>query len=135
MLCVKPTNDTELKNMILSSDNIKGISPEVLTAVENGKVIGYIAVDPVDRCLMILSIRIDSCKDFSSMTANDREIAEYLIRAAGNYAYNRLIQNLVCNNSDYKSLLEPFGFKEIDNKLQLDIKLLFKKCENCLSGH
>ena len=66
---------------------------------------------------------------------DDFELAEYLVRAAANYAYNRLMSTLSFDDLQYKPILSRFAFEEIDNKFQLDIKVLFKKCENCLSGH
>lgn len=135
MLCVKPSTDDELKNKIFKTVEIEGDHPELLTAVENGSLVGYIAVDPVDRVLRLPEMKIFSCTSYDAPTQNDRELAEYLIRAAGNYAYNRLMTTLSCDNLGLKTILMPFGFKEIDNKLQLDIKVLFKKCENCSSGH
>lgn len=135
MLCVKPSDNAELKNEILSSVDIIGDSPELLTATENEKLLGYAAVDPVGRTLRLAKIEISDCKDYANPTAEDMELAEYLVRAAGNYAYNRLMTTLSCENDGYKAILKPFGFKEIDNKFQLDIKVLFKKCENCSAGY
>lgn len=135
MLCVKPSDDVKLKSEVLSSVDIIGKSPELLTATENGKLLGYVVVDPVGRVLRLAKIEISDCKDYANPTAVDMELAEYLIRAAGNYAYNRLMAALSCENDAYKAILKPFGFNEIDNKFQLDIKVLFKKCENCSLGH
>lgn len=135
MLCVKPTNDESLKNEILKTAEIKGDNPDVLTAVENGSLVGYVVVDPVERVLMLPKLEIISCNSYDAPNQNDRELAEYLVRAAGNYAYNRLMTTLSCDNLDLKTILTPLKFKEIDNKLQLDIKVLFKKCENCSSKH
>ena len=135
MLCVKPTDDEKLKDEILSTLDIKGESPALLAATENDRLLGYVAVDPVGYDLYIPALSITDCSDYENLSQDEREIAEYLIRAAGNYGYNRMLLNICCENLNLKPLLSRFGFKEIDNKLSLDIKHLFKKCENCGSNH
>ncbi|MGN0456323.1 MAG: hypothetical protein ACI4F2_05655 [Acutalibacteraceae bacterium] len=135
MLCVKPTDDENLKNEILGRVRITGDKPDVLTAVENGCLLGYAALDPVGSELKLADFSITSCKDPENPTAEDMEIAEYLVRAAGNYAYNRLMSTLSYDSLAYKALLKRFRFEEINNKLTLDIKVLFKKCENCSNNH
>ncbi|MCQ4022613.1 MULTISPECIES: hypothetical protein [unclassified Ruminococcus] len=135
MLCVKPTNDEKLKSEILSKNEIFGAKPDVLTAVESGRLLGYVAVDPIDRELRLANFNITDCDSLDNPSRDNLEIAEYLLRAAGNYAYNRLMLTLSCEIPEYKPILKRFGFEEINNKFQLDIKVLFKKCENCASGH
>ncbi|MGN0499292.1 MAG: hypothetical protein ACI4F6_09580 [Acutalibacteraceae bacterium] len=135
MLCVKPTEDEKLKNEILGRVRTTGDKPDVLTAVENGSLLGYAALDPVGSELRLADFCIISCKDPENPTAEDMEIAEYLVRAAGNYAYNRLMSTLSYDSLAYKPLLKSFRFEEINNKLTLDIKVLFKKCENCSKNH
>ena len=134
MLCVKPTTDEQLKKEIFSAHGINSDLAQLLVAVENDKILGYTAVEPYMGKLTLYALSLTDCSDLNNMDGESREIAEYLIRAAGNYAYNRLLTALVCEDMSLKPVLSLFGFKEIDNKLSLDIKLLFKRCENCGSS-
>ena len=65
------------------------------------------------------------------VSTDDKEIAEYLIRAAGSYGLNRYILALETENKSFYNVFKQFGFAEVDNKLSIQLKVLFKKCENC----
>lgn len=131
MLCVKPCDDQGTVSNILNKCKIAGTEPRVLLCTEYGKTLGYIVVDKTGGILNIPSFSITDCKDYENPNKDDKEIAEYLIRAAGSYGLNRYILALETNNKEYYSIFKLLGFKEIDNKLSISLKLLFKKCENC----
>lgn len=131
MLCVKPTEDKELENRILSECKITGVAPCLITAEEDNKILGYIAVEQKGTHLNIIDYSIANCKDYNNLTKNEREIAEYLVRSAGNYAFNRCMLMLTTELETYFLHFSKFGFKESDNKYSIQIKDLFKKCENC----
>lgn len=131
MLCVKPTDDKNFEKDILSKCKITGVAPCLITAVENNNLLGYIAVEQKGTHLNIVDYSITNCEDYDNLTKEEREIAEYLVRSAGNYAFNRCMLALTTELEKYFSHLSKFGFKEIDNKYSIQIKDLFKKCENC----
>lgn len=135
MLCVKPSYDEKLNKELIGTTRIIGDNPVLLTAIENEKLVGYAVLDPIGSDIRIASLNIPSMLDPENPDKDDFELAEYLVRAAANYAYNRLMSTLSFDDLQYKPILSRFAFEEIDNKFQLDIKVLFKKCENCLSGH
>lgn len=131
MLCVKPTDDKILEQSVISGCKIKGGQPRLITAVENNQVLGYICVDPTGTVLNIAGFNITGCENYNNPTNGQREIADYLIRSAGNYAFNRYMLTMECEIREFFSLFKLFGFTEIDNKLTIHLKVLFKKCENC----
>lgn len=131
MLCVKPTEDKELENRILSKCTITGVAPCLITAIEDNNLLGYIAVEQKGTHLNIIDYSITNCKDYNNLAQSEREIAEYLVRSAGNYAFNRCMLMLTTELKEYCTHFSKFGFKEIDNKYSILIKDLFKKCENC----
>lgn len=132
MLCVRPSDDAKFREKVLEKVKTESEFPEVLVAIENDNILGYVVVDPVGRVLKIKELFIDSCKNYLLPSSDDLEIAEYLLRAAGNYAYNRLMTTLSFESEKYSEILFPFGFKKNNNKIQLDIKVLFKKHKSCL---
>lgn len=131
MLCVKPTDNLDFEKSVLNKIKVQSDMPRVLTAEENGNMLGYIAVDPIGTKLDIVDFSLTDCNDYDSLNANQKEIAEYLLRAAGNYAFNRNMLTLETKLVKYRKLLEQFRFTEMDNKFSLHLKVLFKKCENC----
>lgn len=131
MLCVKPCTDNQYKEQALSTIGLSGDSAELLTAEENGRILGYAAVKPQGMKLEILKLSITDCADYSAPNNDNMEIAEYLIRAAGNYAYNRMIPMLCCAQTEISTILLKFGFEKIDNIMVVEIRKLFNSCKNC----
>lgn len=131
MLCVKPATDTEFEKSILKNCTITGKEPRLLTATQDGELLGYIAVDLVKGKENIIDFNISGCENYDHPTGTQHEIADYLIRAAGNYAMNRGVIVLSTQLAHFYTLFKLFGFTEIDNNLTIHLKVLFKKCENC----
>ncbi len=131
MLCVKPCTDIEFKEQVLSTLGYNADSAELLTAEENGRLLGYAAVKQLGQNLEILRLSIMSCTDYSSPTEEDSEIAEYLVRAAANYAYNRMLTTLSCSLPEFSTILLRLGFDKVDNLCEINIKKLFNSCKNC----
>lgn len=131
MLCVKPDDNKTFTEPILKSCKIKGTEPRVLHCIENGITKGYIVVDKIGGILNIPDFCIMANPTLINLSADDKEIAEYLIRAAGSYGLNRYILALETENKSFYNVFKQFGFAEVDNKLSIQLKVLFKKCENC----
>lgn len=131
MLCVRPCSDEQYKEQVLLDLGLSGDSTELLTAEENGRILGYAAVKPQGLELEILSLSIADCADYSAPNDDNMEIAEYLIRAVGNYAYNRMIPALSCVLPELDAILIRLGFEKIDNLSRINIKKLFNSCKSC----
>lgn len=131
MLCVKPLDDQNIVQAVREQYQIPAQNGRLLTAVEQGKTLGLVYVEQKTDRLFLHALEVTGCLDYEHPTGEDLEIAEYLVRAAGNYAYNRLLPVLECARIPAFPLLKRFGFKQIDQNYQLALKVLFKKCKNC----
>lgn len=131
MLCVKPTADRALETKILSTLTVKGKEPRLITALENEETLGYIAVDPIGTTLHLIGFSLTNCTDYTTLSKNQREITDYLIRTAGNYAFNRGLLTLQNEQKEFDNLYRQFRFTQVDDKLSVHLNVLFKKCESC----
>ncbi|HHZ06524.1 MAG TPA: hypothetical protein GX401_07050 [Clostridiales bacterium] len=131
MLCVKPTENLSLEKDILSKCAVMGKEPRLITAVEDNEILGYIAVDLILGEERIIAFNISGCENYDHPTGVQWEIADYLIRTAGNYAMNRGVVKLTTDLESKFTLFRLFKFTELDNKFTVYLKDLFKKCENC----
>lgn len=131
MLCVKPVDTTEELKKILEAVKILGSAPRVLIATENEKELGFVVVDPLKEELRIAELVISGCDSFKSITKEDLEIAEYLVRAAGSYALNRMIMKLSCDKEEVFDVLDGFAFKRSEGRSEIFLTNLFKKCDTC----
>lgn len=131
MLCVKPVDDQQTVQAVLERYRIDSENVRLLMATERGQTLGFVLVQPQKDKLFLHAFEVCGCMEHKLPTNDDLEIAEYLIRAAGNYASNRLLPVLECAEMPSLPLLRRFGFKQYDQKYRLELKVLFKKCENC----
>lgn len=131
MLCVKPVDDKQMVRAVMEQYRVKSESVRLLTAEEQGKTLGFILAEPQKDKLFLHAFEVCGCLDYVRPAGDDLEIAEYLVRAAGNYASNRLLAVLECADMPSLPLLRRFGFKQYNQKYRLELKVLFKKCENC----
>lgn len=131
MLCVKPLDDQNVIQAVLEQYQITAQNGRLLTAVEQGKTLGFVYVEQKADRLFLHAFEVTGCLDYGAPAGEDLEIAEYLVRAAGNYAYNRLLPVLECARIPALPLLKRFGFKQFDQNYRLALAVLFKKCENC----
>lgn len=133
MLCVKPQDDPNIVQAVLKQFQLS--VPEqagrLLTAEEQAKTLGFVYVEQKTDKLFLHVFEVTDCADYGHPAGEDLEIAEYLVRAAGNYAYNRLLPVLECARIPALPLLRQFGFKQFDQNYRLALEVLFKKCENC----
>lgn len=134
MLCVKPTENHQLEQNILSKCKAMQ-GARVLTAQQDEQQLGYIAVYPQGTQLHIIDFEITGCENQEALTGEENEIAEYLIRAAGNYAFNRQMLTLESGLTNWNAVFKKFRFTEINNNFSLHLKELFKKCESCSGEH
>lgn len=133
MLCVKPLDDPGVVQAVLKQFqlSVPARTGRLLAAEEQGKTLGFVYVEQKTDRLFLHVFELTDCADYGRPTGEDLEIAEYLIRAAGNYAYNRLLPVLECARIPALPLLQRFGFKQFDQNYRLALEVLFKKCENC----
>lgn len=131
MLCVKPLDDQNVIQAVLEQYRITAQNGSLLTAVEQEKTLGFVYVEQKADRLFLHAFEVTGCLDYSAPAGEDLEIAEYLVRAAGNYAYNRLLPVLECARIPALPMLRRFGFKQFDQNYRLALAVLFKKCENC----
>lgn len=131
MLCVKPVDEKRTVKDAFEKYNIKSQNARLLLAEENGRTVGLEVVEVQNTRLNILALDITDCEDYNNPTRDNLEIAEYLIRAAGSYALNRMLLGLDCTLFELEGLLKRFNFKQNEHKISVDLKVLFKKCENC----
>lgn len=131
MLCVKPVDDNQAVQDILDRYGIAAENARLLLAQERGQALGFVLVEPQKDKLFLHAFEVCGCMDYGLPVNDNLEIAEYLVRAAGNYASNRLLPMLECADMPALPLLRRFGFKQYDQNYRLELKVLFKKCENC----
>lgn len=131
MLTISPEKDKLFLEEVFSRCNADGIEPAVLAAKENGKLLGYAALDLKDYAVRILEFAIVGNERLTGFSAEEQQLADSMLKAVASYAMNR---NVFLMSSAYLPafpLLESFGFQQNDNKMRIDLSRLIKKCKRC----
>ena len=131
MLMISPEKDKPFLDEVWTRCGADGKDPAVLTAREDGRLLGYVAVDLKDYAVRILEFSLTGRESLEGLTPEEGQLADSMIKAAASYGMNR---NVFLMNSDYQpalALLSWFGFRQNDNKMRIDLSQLIKKCKRC----
>ena len=131
MLTISPEKDKLFLEEVFGRCNADGMEPAVLTAKENGTLLGYAAIDLKDYAVRILEFAMVGNEKLTGLSVEEQQLADSMIKAVASYAMNR---NVFLLSSDYQPafpLLESFGFQQNDNKMRIDLSRLIKKCKRC----
>ncbi|HIR02708.1 MAG: hypothetical protein U0M23_05045 [Acutalibacteraceae bacterium] len=134
MLCVKPVDDMGVVRPIMEKYNISSEHARLLMADERGTALGFVLVEPKEGRLYLHALEIYPGAGQASAqggTDDSMEIAEYLIRAAGSYALNRMLSGMDCGLTVAETIQFRFGIRQNGQKYSIELKELFKKCKNC----
>lgn len=126
MLTILPVKDEAKLKELISEYTISGENPDALIMEQSGTVLGLIVISLAPGAAFIDGIKLfDNACDYD---------LEALIRAAGSYAVNRRVLNLVCGkpfineSPEYRVKLIKIGFKEKDGSFLTELAELFKPC-------
>lgn len=126
MLTILPSEDKEiLKKCCPKTDRA-----QVLVSAEKGQEIGYICVEQNGSVLDIIGMELYYCLNTKNLSRKDRIDGDCLIRAAGSYALNRNLWVMESEKRELFGLLIQLGFREIDDKVIINLNQLFKPCKN-----
>ena len=132
MLTIMPEKDKHVFEPILEKCRTKGKEAlAVLTAKDEEKNVGYVAVGISERTLWILDFRIIGVEDYQGIPRETRQLADSMIKAAASYAMNRNVFRMECGVKPIYPLLEDFGFQKFHENLCIDLAHLIKRCGNC----
>lgn len=131
MLTILPEKNPEIAQPILSRHGAQAQEAAVLSARCGEEFLGYIALDLHEFSIQILDLSLTGCDDDLDLAKMDKPLADSLIKAAASYGMNRNCFVAECTNQKLFSLLQSFGFQQIDNKMTIDFARLIGKCKNC----
>mgnify|MGYP005774463117 CR=1 FL=1 len=131
MLTISPEKDKLFLEKIFSNCHADGMEPAVLTAKENGKLLGYAAIDLKDYTVRILEFAMVGNEKLTGLSTEEQQLADSLIKAVASYAMNRNVFLLSSSYEPAFPLLTSFGFQQNDNKMRIDLSRLIKKCKRC----
>ena len=134
MLCVKPVDEAGIAGPVFEKYHISSGNARLLMADERGTVLGFVLVEPKGDRLYLRALEIYGSTNRPAPDGgaeDSAEIAEYLIRAAGSYALNRMLSGLDCGLAVAETIQFRFGIKQNGQKYSIELKELFKKCKNC----
>ena len=101
-----------------------------LTAFENGVFLGYIIVKEEKTSLTIKGFEMMDCKDYIHLDSLYSQLAQLLIRAAGNFAFNRGILKMTGDLDSLFFVCTALNLNDGEDSVEIDIKKLFKPCEH-----
>ncbi len=126
MLTILPSKDKEIIEKCRPETDLA----EALVSREKGQELGYICVEQVGDVLKIIGMELYYCADMKKLSQKDRIDGDCLVRAAGSYALNRNISIMESEKEELFDLLLQLGFRQIDDKVRINLSQLFKPCKN-----
>ena len=130
MIKVSPEKNEEKIKEILSRHALDE-DCSILSAYENGEIVGYAVGKPNGHAFDIKAFCVISCKDYTKQSAEEKFIAELLIRSVGNYACNREMILLTGEDNNLFFTAVQLGINSSSDSVRIFIPQLFKKCDSC----
>lgn len=129
MVKVSPEKNKDVISKILTQHSLSD-DHTVISACEQGKLVGYVALKENGHTLDISVFNVLDCKDYTKPTANDKFLAELIIRSVANYGANRDMVYLTSedNNLFFSSTL--LGFNSSSDSVKIFIPGLLRKCSH-----
>lgn len=129
MVKVSPEKNKDVISKILTQHSLSD-DHTVISAYECGELVGYVALKENGHTLDISVFNVLDCKDYTKPTANDKFLAELIIRSVANYGANRDMVYLTSedNNLFFSSTL--LGFNLSSDSVKIFIPGLLKKCSH-----
>ena len=129
MIAVLPLKTAEQQAPLRQAHDVPAHASCLFRAEENGAEIGWFALRQEPDKLTVLRMELAACPDDAHMTADDRYLAELMVRAAASYSINRMIPVLQYDEPKFRDFLRPFGFAEDETgAFSIEISRLIHRC-------
>lgn len=130
MIQIIPVSGIEREELLSEMGGSSETEAVVLAMKEKDKLLGGTAVDIQHSSLLLKKIYVKNA-DISSLTPEQRFLADSLLRAAASYGANQCAYQIISWDKEAEPFLLSEGFREIeDGKWVLPMEFIVKNCKD-----
>ena len=129
MVKVSPEKNKDVINKVLTQHSLND-EHTVVSAYEQGELVGYVALKENGHTLDVSVFNVLACEDYTKPTANDKFLAELMIRSVANYGANRDMVYLTSEDNNLFFTSTLLGFNSSQDNVRIFIPGLLRKCSH-----